>query len=339
MTLAGLRLCLFFHIQLFFLLGPFYHFPVGVCQMLNTSQRFNTSQGKQMGSKLSELNPDIIKRILLSVLTNHTHRAIQNGTGKPGRWKEEKVKPAYIEPYLTEMTTARLVKTEPYGKRKKYTITERGMQYLMDTSLFETLKTVNAMLEASKKPELQPVFLNLRNMEYLKRHEKLMQYFAECCQKGIPPFDEMEKMSDKELKRIGQTSVNGYLRPSPTMDAPLFELVKKLFELQLIFAFQELEAEKKVNTHWAIFAPKMELWLLRDVGSNAKTGINFLDVAYSNLDNAIYEVEHARNSLAANSWAYPDQLPKDKNQEYLDKMSEDIDRKYGFTKEPNLEKG
>ena len=188
------------------------------------------------------------------------------------------------------MKKNRLIKEEAkdwkQGKSKLYSITETGTTFLINNSLFDMLNVITKLLNEAKKPEMQALFLKLRTERYNQTKALIEKHFIDCAKKGLDPFKELEPLDYFAIKKRFKTSSLNGAQPVTDTDMPLYEAVKKLFELQLFFNFQVADPENVINNHWAIFSPKMLLFLMYKQGSKPE------------LDRVLYEIE--REALYAN---------------------------------------
>jgi hypothetical protein len=181
------------------------------------------------------------------------------------------------------MKKNRLIKEEAkdwkQGKSKLYSITETGTVFLINNSLFDMLNVITKLLNEAKKPEMQALFLKLRTERYNQTKALIEKHFIDCAKKGLDPFKEIEALDAFATKKRFKTSSLNVGQPVTDTDMPLYEAVKKLFELQLFFNFQVADPENMINNHWAIFSPKMLLFLMYKQGSKP------------DLDRVLYEIE------------------------------------------------
>jgi hypothetical protein len=236
-----------------------------------------------MGNKL---NQDITIRILLSMLDNNTFNAIQLGTERQGRWGKEKVAPRHLKKYLTQMAINRLIKEEQQGKRTKYTITRKGISYLIDNSFFDILNKVNnviSIIDAARKPEIQLQFKE-ELTKRRKRSEALKEKFFEgygggyhdqtkhtytakellfgpldpLAQRWVEYFDIVCNDS-KKSNELFQT------QPVEQLEEPLMKATKRMFESELFFNGQIKNPHEVIDNSYMIFMPGMRLRFAFDI--------------------------------------------------------------------------
>jgi DNA-binding HxlR family transcriptional regulator len=220
------------------------------------------------------LTQRITSQLLLSVLSPQNFNSIQQDTG---------ISPRIVRKYLDEMKKNHLVKEEAknwkQGKKKRYSITETGIEQLINTSLFDMLNIMTKFLTEAKKPEMQELFLRKRTERYNQTVSLVQKHFVDCAERGIDPFSELEGLDEFEIKKRFKTSSFNGAQPVTDTDMPLYETVKKLFELQLFFNSQVADPESMINNNWAIFSPKMLLFLMYKQGTKPE------------LDRVLYEIE------------------------------------------------
>ena len=106
----------------------------------------------------------LVTKILISILSkNQKFNEIQYETG---------ISPRILRKYLENMKDDRLIEEDEKnwkrGKDKKCSITEKGIKWLIDVSLFDFLKILSSVFENSdilkmlKKPENREVFQKLK---------------------------------------------------------------------------------------------------------------------------------------------------------------------------------
>jgi hypothetical protein len=199
-----------------------------------------------MGSKL---NQEIIQRILQSIyFGNSRYTAIWKGTAKPeaynrrtGKYGQQKVKLENLKPYLNEMVRTSLIKVERQGERDNYSITEKGMKCLLNTSVLETfdkINTLTVLLEASKKSENQILVANYRDRKLITRNK----YWDERQFKN-------KALLDKTNRDIFKVRIT------------LQKAIKNLYEALLFFEYEVPNPEDTTNSSWIIFKPGMTPYL------------------------------------------------------------------------------
>ena len=273
-----------------------------------------------MGNKI---NPEITKRILNSILTNHTFNAIQNGTKKQGRWGIEKVSPRHLKTYLTEMTQNHLIKAEPQGKRTKYTITKKGIKYLIDNSFFDMLNKVNnfvSIIDAARKPELQLLFKK-ELTKRRKQSEVLKEKFFEGYGGGyhdktkhtytakellFGPLDPLAKrwVEYFEIVCNDPKKSNAFFKTCPVeeLENPIMMVVKKMFEAELYFNAQIKNPQEVTDHSYIIFMPGMRLRFAFDTrqlfkGSLPHDNARKFNEKIADLENFCREIHEANKTL------------------------------------------
>ena len=185
---------------------------------------------------------------MLSILSgNQNVSAIRVNTG---------LHPKTLSIYIKRLVKQGSIKVETKGwkrgKSKPCSITEVGVNWLINTSMLDILRVLSRILSQLKRPENREVFRKVREEKHLQTKNLVENHFLECHKKGIDPFKTLETLDEWEYKhRFRITDV----------DKPVKDALKKLYALMLYFWFDEPpkeDPEDIINTHVAIFAPGLE---------------------------------------------------------------------------------
>ncbi|MDR2204244.1 MAG: hypothetical protein LBE76_08155 [Nitrososphaerota archaeon] len=130
-----------------------------------------------------EREKSIKKRILLSVLKgNQKFTSILKHTGQDGKSRLEKKKqlsPTTLSKYLKKMTSKEEGLLEE--KETRYTITQKGQNYLFDGSLLnmlEAAKKFSDTIKACMNPNVQKLFMDILTDRKLKSKEEKTTFFS-----------------------------------------------------------------------------------------------------------------------------------------------------------------
>ena len=158
------------------------------------------------------------------------------------------------------------------GKSKHCFITEAGTKWLINTSIFDSLKAFSTILAELKKPENRNIYQKARHERYSQTHALVLAHFRECAQKGVHPFRALDSLSEWEYnKRFKITDMDGLLR----------EALRKLFAV-MMYLWSDSEdfetIENKINECYVIFAPGMLPWYLHLPNSRPALDFQFQEI-------------------------------------------------------------
>lgn len=182
---------------------------------------------------------------MLSILSGSKNvSAIRDDTG---------IHPKTLPAYLSWLSEKGLIKVEVKGwrrgKSKPCSITEAGINWLVNTSMLDVLKVLSHVLSQLRKPENREVFRKVREEKYLQTRNLIINHFIECHRKGIDPFEALRPLDEWEYNHRFRIQ---------DLDEPLIKALRKLYALILFFWSPEPpkeDPEDTINTHIAIFTP------------------------------------------------------------------------------------
>lgn len=163
------------------------------------------------------------------------------------------------------------------GKDKRCSITEKGIKWLIEVSLFDFLKVLSSVFDNSdvlkmlKKPENREVFQKLKNQKFSDSIALAREHFIECAEKGVNPFDELRKLDEWEYKKKFRIV---------DIEQPLNEALERL-NILISYLNSEISWEEAVrynDTLYHIFSPHMRHWFSYRPGSNPKIDSYFLKI-------------------------------------------------------------
>lgn len=174
------------------------------------------------------------------------------------------IHPKDLPTYLKHLAKEDFIKIETRGWRRgksmPCSITEAGINWLVNTSMLDVLKVLSHILSQLRKPENREVFQRVGEKNYLESMSLIRNHFIECHIKGIDPFEALKPLDEWEYKhRFRMTDI----------DEPLREALRKLFALQLYFAGKIGEGyledpEMIIKKEFVLFAPNMEFFFSWD---------------------------------------------------------------------------
>lgn len=234
-----------------------------------------------------------VTEILQSILAHQNavkYRDIQTDTEISTRI----LRPNYLEPLKAKHFITEDAKGWKKGKSKRFSVAVNGRIYLIKQSLSDVINalnlietTVNTIISEAKTPEMRVAFKKLEAaLNFCQSPSIIQQYYIESAKKGDLQGNPLNEVSLDEIKDLDILKLEKQFNPSSsdgpimsTLSRPLYEAVKKSFELQLYFNFQDPDPESLVDNLWAIFSPKMRLFCMYKQGTKAI------------LDEALYQIE------------------------------------------------
>ncbi len=248
-----------------------------------------------------------------------------------------------------EVIKPKVAKAKNSRARHNITYTEEGAEWLIKNELFGLLYTITTILKNAKTPKMQAIFQKNKEdtktrqekafaesqAEYAAKDENGLKKVIELMENG---HDEKRRLENKDFSIYHEETVHvsdyenlhkrfglSFLGEQPfgDLDMPFYEAVKTLFELQLYFSYHIPEPEDVIKNCCIVFSPKMIFEFAHKFGDTC--GVSDLDLAYSNFEKAICEIENIQSHL-----------PESAEEQKARKESDAIWQKHGFTiKYPN----
>jgi len=207
-------------------------------------------------------------KILLSIFTgNKTYSDIREDKGLSPKTLQE------CMPYLAKEGLIEIDdKGWKRGKSKSCQITETGIDWLIKTSVLDSLKVFSSILNGLKKPENRNIYQKISKKKYSQSITLVRNYLIECAQKGLKPFEELRSLTEWEHNKKFRIM---------DLDQILRDALKKMYMLIVFYLSDKSweEIEGMINSHYHVFGPRMEHWFSYRLGSNANIDSHFLQIS------------------------------------------------------------
>ena len=196
-------------------------------------------------------------KILLSIFAgNKTYSDIREDKGLSPKTLQE------CMPYLAKESLIEIDdKGWKRGKSKSCLMTETGIDWLIKTSVLDSLKVFSSILNGLKKPENRNIYQKISKKKYSQTITLVRNHFIECAQKGLKPFEELKSLTEWEYNKRFRII---------DMDQILRDALKKMYMLTMFYwsdkSWEEIEG--MINTHYIIFFPHMRNSFSYHAGSN-----------------------------------------------------------------------